>query len=810
MVALLKLLQGMLYKLFSTLSFFALPILLLAQTPVDIKNEQLVFERKGKSIAPAYKAGFTIPDPTPEPNWDPSLVNFGQVHAPKKENLSAFQLEKQEAMELKGQQIPFNGETQLLNDTIGLKIEKRFRVNLTSSIPPDNTAAISNNGHIVSVVNSNICFAQEDGSISISNQSLTTFYEPIISDISTFIFDPKVLYDPEADRFILVLLSGNNSATSNLIVSFSTSSDPLEAWNHYIVDGDPSDKDIWTDFPSIGLSSEDFFMSGNLFSDNNGFAETVLWQMDKDAGYAGEDEIEMVVYEDVSITNGNNAFTLKPTVNSSSEPYGPNFYLVSNRWGGGGSMYIYEVNDQVENSPTLSVFNVTGEQNFSGPPNGDQLGSSKVMDTGDIRVKSAFVQNNKVFVAFSSNSPTGHAGIYLAKISLDDFSAETEIFTESGYDWGHPSIAPFGYDETDETILVGFLRTNSTIYPEMRAFAVDENMNATPSVLIKSGESPITVLDGDNQRWGDYSFAFKRFNADTPTVWFTGCYGLNFAYGNFISEIKRVANMGAISADFTATPTSGFKPLVVNFEDNSTGEDLSYFWEFEFGEPAYSTEQNPVVTYDQLGNFNVKLTINNGQDAQIIKEEYIEVLPEGIPPIADFTSDVTTGIAPLTVQFTDLSLNEPTELLWQFFGGSPGTSTVSNPVVTYNNPGTYKVRLSAENEAGFDTKIVNGYIIVEDPTNTSTLNDDLTGTSIFPNPVSERFMVEFHLKERMLISIDILDQTGRQVNHFFKEYAKAGRNQFSFSTAPLSTGMYYINISDKNGVVLTSKKILIQ
>ena len=91
----------MLNKLFSTLSLFALPIFLLAQTPVDIKNEQLVFERKGKSIAPAFKAGSTIPDPTPEPNWNPSLVNFGQVHAPKKENLSAFQLEKLEAMEFR-------------------------------------------------------------------------------------------------------------------------------------------------------------------------------------------------------------------------------------------------------------------------------------------------------------------------------------------------------------------------------------------------------------------------------------------------------------------------------------------------------------------------------------------------------------------------------------------------------------------------------------------------------------------------------------------------------------------------------------
>ena len=778
-----------------------------AQNIENNQNDNLLFRVKGKKIQPAVRAGTIIPDPTPENTWDHKLINYGTIHSPKSDNLSAKELAKAEANQIKLNTLE-ETETLMMNDTIGVMVNKRFRVNLGSAIPPDNTAAISNDGNIVSVVNSNICFAKEDGTIEVANQSLTTFYQEL-TNISSFIFDPKVLYDPQDDRFILVLLSGNNSNTSQLVVSFSSSSDPLEEWHHYLLDGDPSNQGIWTDFPSIGLSSEDFFISGNLFDDQSGFEETVVWQMDKDAGYAGENEIETVIFEDVEIPNGNNAFTIKPTVINNDSEYGPNYYMVCTRWGG-NNLFLYEIDDKVENDPELSVFGLNPSTSYNFPPNGDQKGTDKTMDTGDIRAKSAFVQNNKVYMAFSSQHSSGHAGVYIAKIDLSDLSVDSKIFGENNYDWGHPSIAPFGYNDEDETFVIGYLRTNGDIFPEMRALAVDENLNETESVLIKTGESPITLLDGNSQRWGDYSFAFKRFNAATPTVWYTGCYGLNSAYGNFIAELVRVDNPGDLNPDFSSDVTSGIKPLEVNFSNESEGDNLSYFWEFEYGTPAYSTEENPTVLYEQLGKFRVSLTINNGTDESIVKEDYIEVLPDGVPPIANFTSDVTSGVAPLTVQFTDLSENEPTERLWQFLGASPSNSSEQNPIVTYNNPGSFKVKLSVENEAGFDSKQEFNYIIVESPTSTDELSNPLSESMVYPNPISERFAVEFQLKEKMIISIDIRDLEGKQVKHFFTERAKAGRNQFSFSAAPLNSGIYILEISDKSGKVIKSEKLIVQ
>lgn len=70
-------------------------------------------------------------------------------------------------------------------------------------------------------------------------------------------------------------------------------------------------------------------------------------------------------------------------------------------------------------------------------------------------------------------------------------------------------------------------------------------------------------------------------------------------------------------------------------------------------------------------------------------------------PIANFSTNVTTGCAPLSVQFTDLSENTM-ERNWNFGDGS--TSAEQNPVHTYSTSGNYSVTLNASNSHGTDSK----------------------------------------------------------------------------------------------------------
>ncbi len=81
------------------------------------------------------------------------------------------------------------------------------------------------------------------------------------------------------------------------------------------------------------------------------------------------------------------------------------------------------------------------------------------------------------------------------------------------------------------------------------------------------------------------------------------------------------------------------------------------------------------------------------------------------PPVAQFSASSTTICGGSQVTFTNSSTNSPTSYSWSFPGGNPSTSTQANPVVTYSNPGTYSVTLTATNGGGSDAEVKTNYIV---------------------------------------------------------------------------------------------------
>ena len=81
-----------------------------------------------------------------------------------------------------------------------------------------------------------------------------------------------------------------------------------------------------------------------------------------------------------------------------------------------------------------------------------------------------------------------------------------------------------------------------------------------------------------------------------------------------------------------------------------------------------------------------------------------------IPPVAAFTANISSGNAPLSVQFIDASGNNPTTWTWTFGDGS--TSTQQNPLHTYLIQGTYTVTLTVTNTGGSNTNTQSNYITV--------------------------------------------------------------------------------------------------
>lgn len=79
-------------------------------------------------------------------------------------------------------------------------------------------------------------------------------------------------------------------------------------------------------------------------------------------------------------------------------------------------------------------------------------------------------------------------------------------------------------------------------------------------------------------------------------------------------------------ADFSGTPTTLNEGQNVTFSDLSTNNPTSWSWSFPGGTPASSTSQNPSVTYNTEGTYDVTLTVSNsaGSDSET-KNAYITV-----------------------------------------------------------------------------------------------------------------------------------------------------------------------------------------
>ncbi len=262
-----------------------------------------------------------------------------------------------------------------------------------------------------------------------------------------------------------------------------------------------------------------------------------------------------------------------------------------------------------------------------------------------------------------------------------------------------------------------------------------------------------------------YYWTFTGGNPSTstdvnPTVTYEtpGTYSVTlFAAGENSSDSETktayITVLPVTSADFEASATEifvGDSVAFTNLSENAT----SFFWTFEGAIPENSTEENPVVTYNEPGYYDVTLFATNGHGYDVAtKTAYIYVRAVAT---ADFTVDTTTVLVGETVVFINLSQNA-TSYYWSFPGGEPLVSQEENPEVTYPNAGVYSVTLFATNGASSDMEVKESYITVVDESNVLELSAN--DVAIYPNPASS----VMNVRAEGLQQISIYDITGRIV-----------------------------------------------
>ena len=143
-----------------------------------------------------------------------------------------------------------------------------------------------------------------------------------------------------------------------------------------------------------------------------------------------------------------------------------------------------------------------------------------------------------------------------------------------------------------------------------------------------------------------------------------------------------------VTANFSANILEGCAPLTVQFNDNSTGNIVSYSW--NFGGGLTSSDPNPLMTFTTPGVYTVSLNVSDGNSSDIeLKVNYITVLEN---PDANFIAPLTSGCPPLDVSFINISTGA-NSYIWDFGDGTLSTSP--SPTHTYTMPGRYTVTLAA-------------------------------------------------------------------------------------------------------------------
>ncbi|MEL6864215.1 MAG: PKD domain-containing protein [Bacteroidota bacterium] len=79
---------------------------------------------------------------------------------------------------------------------------------------------------------------------------------------------------------------------------------------------------------------------------------------------------------------------------------------------------------------------------------------------------------------------------------------------------------------------------------------------------------------------------------------------------------------------------------------------------------------------------------------------------------ADFTASQNAIDEGESINFTDLSMGDPTAWAWTFEGGTPSSSLEQNPTVSYSVEGTYQVSLTVSSGGAEDTETKAGFITV--------------------------------------------------------------------------------------------------
>ena len=162
----------------------------------------------------------------------------------------------------------------------------------------------------------------------------------------------------------------------------------------------------------------------------------------------------------------------------------------------------------------------------------------------------------------------------------------------------------------------------------------------------------------------------------------------------------------AANANFTADSEIVCEGSSVQFTDLSGGAITAWNWTFEGGTPPTSTDQNPIVTYNTQGVYDVSLYVSDGTtNSTLSVPDMIETI---VPPAQPNTPvGETDACASGTYLYTTDAVPYADSYIWQLSPSDAGTLTPNGTEATFVSDntwvGAYTISVRADNSCGNGT-----------------------------------------------------------------------------------------------------------
>ena len=598
--------------------------------------------------------------------------------------------------------------------TTSANILQNFSGQTSGSNPPDCNGTVGPN-HYMQTINVKYTIYDKTGILLAGPTNLNTLFSGVPGATHND-GDPIILYDDQADRYMVAEFSGAWSNPDYMLIAVSQSNDPTGLWDRWSfnMNGFP-------DYMKFGIWNDGYYMGTNTYSGSD------IYVFERDAMLNGAANPKMVQFNNPNRPNSGFHCVLPVDNDGTFAPIGrPGMFMTinDNAWGGSSQdqIWIFELDvDWVNtNNSTFSrVQQIDVEAfdtdfgstwaNIPQPGTGQRLDAIPQIFMHRVQYRN-FGDTERIICHHTIDvDGTNHAGLRWYELEHNGTDWEVRqhgTFAPDSDNRWMGSIAMNG----DKDIAIGYSVSSSATYPSIRFTGQSGAENANASGLLDITEESIfdgTASQTSSERWGDY--ANMAIDPDNDnTFWFTTEYNINnYSKGTKIAAFEFAP---PLTADFTADNITPVIGDTVSFTDLSAGDPTSWDWAFTpatvtFVDGTNNTSQNPKVSFDAAGYYTVELEVSNGSaTSNVEKIDYINT--------HDFLV-VTATAYPEEICFGDSSqLGAPTTggsgfYIFNWTSDPAGfTSSVQNPIVDPEETTSYFVEVSDGTQTAFSDTMV--------------------------------------------------------------------------------------------------------